>query len=194
MGMERAGTLGMLAVAALVVIGLSVFSGTGPLQKNLRMKRSLEAAVALRHPFDDIAGKPAPEMRWHSIDGGDVDLHAVAAKTVIFVFSLDYCPPCDSELSALRQLAAESRFSGVRVIGIVRQLSGRDIPQAELLARLRIMPSDFPLVLDSAETDAKLGNIKAVPVTIYIDGSGTVVKQVMSQQYSDLEATISRLR
>jgi hypothetical protein len=49
-------------------------------------------------------------------------------------------------------------------------------------------------VLDSAETDAKLGNIKAVPVTIYIDGSGTVVKQVMSQQYSDLEATISRLR
>jgi hypothetical protein len=51
----------------------------------------------------------------------------------------------------------------------------------------------FPLVLDSPETDARLGNVKAVPVTIYMDTTSTVVKQVMSQQYSDLEAVVSRL-
>ena len=192
-GMRRAATLIVFALALIAVITLRTVSGTPPLQKNIRFSRSIEAAAALRHPFDDMAGKPAPEMHWHSIEGRDVDLQVPPQRTIIFIFSLNYCPPCDLELAALRKLAAETRFSGIRIIGIVRQLSGREIPEPELIFRLRSMGLGFPLVLDSPETDARLGNVKAVPVTIYMDTTSTVVKQVMSQQYSDLEAVVSRL-
>jgi peroxiredoxin len=187
---ERSGKWVNRAVfAAVAVVGfLAIMAGnrsSSSAAMRVRMERSREAAAAFKHPFDDLVGKPAPVSALQTIDGKRVSLSGFSGRTVLFFFSLDYCPPCQTELPALRRVQEENP-ERVRIIGIARQLSGRGVPEAEFITRLKQLDTGFPIVLDDPATDRLFGNIKVVPITIYIDSSGTITHQALSQNYEDL--------
>jgi peroxiredoxin len=181
----------VIALCVLTLVSVHRSSDPGSMIRNLRLARSREAETALKHPFDDMAGKSTPDLTFSTVNGKAIRLSGFHGNTVLFFYSLDYCPPCDTELTALDQLLTTGQASNLRVIGMVRQLSGREIPRQELLARLDGQKHSFPLVMDDHTIDMLFGNIKVVPVTIFIDSSGTITKQALSQTYSDLLKVLS---
>jgi thiol-disulfide isomerase/thioredoxin len=181
------------AFAAVVLVGcLAILAGnrsSSSAAMRVRLERSQEAAAAFKHPFDDLVGKPAPALALQTIDGKKMFLSGFPGSTVLFFFSLDYCPPCQEELSALRRVLEESPGQ-VRIIGIARQLSGRGAPETEFVTRLQHLEAGFPVALDDPALDRLFGNIKVVPSTIYIDSSGTITRQSLSQSYEDLRKSL----
>jgi peroxiredoxin len=181
----------VISLSILTLLSVHRSSGRDSVIRNLRLSRSREAVAALKHPFEDLVGKPAPDLTVSTVSGEPIRLAGFHGNTVLFFYSLDYCPPCESESAALDHLLATGQVGNVRVIGMVRQLSGREIPQQELLARLGEQKHSFPLAIDDHNIDVLLGNIKVVPVTIFIDSSGTITKQALSQTYNDLLKSLS---
>jgi thiol-disulfide isomerase/thioredoxin len=182
---------GIAALALLAVFLMGQPDSREAAMKNLRLSRSREAEKAFKHPFDDLTGKPTPGLPLLSIDDKQVYLSGFSGDTILFFFSLDYCPPCQSELAALQQLLRETRGK-VRVIGIVRQLSGRELAREILESRLRALDPGFPVVIGDSGTDRLFGNIQVVPGTFYIDSSGIIVRQSLNQNYQELRSFISR--
>lgn len=180
-------------LAAVVLVGfLAILAGkrsSSSAIMRVRLERSQEAAAAFKHPFNDLAGKPAPALELQTIDGKKISLSGFQGSTVLFFFSLDYCPPCQAELPALRRVLEESPRR-IRVVGIARQLSGRGAPEAEFVTRLQHLDAGFPIALDDPATDRLFGNIKVVPTTVYIDSSGTITRQALSQAYEDLRKSL----
>ncbi len=183
------------AVAALGLLTILLVhdqsSGHDSANTNLRLQRSQEAAEAFKHPFDNLVGKPAPDMTLLAVDGTQVRFPGFRGDTVVFFFSLDYCPPCQAEMSALQQLLMETQAKKIRVIGIVRQLRGREVTQNELVARLRGMPIGFPVVIGDYNVDKIFGNIRVVPTTVYIDNSGVIARQSLNQGYDELRKNLT---
>lgn len=178
----------LAGVAGLVVLALFLFKQPANRQaalESLRLSRSRQATEAFKHPFDNLVGQPAPNLTLTSFDGKQIQVSGFKGNTVVFFFSLDYCPPCQAELSALQQLLRDHPRN-IRVIGVARQLSGREITPEQLQSRLSALNAGFPIVMDDSSIDKFFGNIKVVPVTIYIDSSSTLTKQSLSQNYQDI--------
>jgi len=191
---ERSGKwMNRAVLAAVIFVGfLTILAGKRPSTSAAareRLQRSQEAAAAFKHPFDDLVGKPAPVSVLQTIEGKRISLSGFSGSTVLFFFSLDYCPPCQAELPALRRVQEENP-ERVRIIGIARQLSGRGVSEAEFITRLQHMDAGFPIVLDDPVTDRQFGNIKVVPTSVYIDSSGTITRQALSQTYEELQKSL----
>ncbi|MEV1142642.1 TlpA disulfide reductase family protein [Micromonospora sp. NPDC049799] len=113
-------------------------------------------------------GKALPELSLPCFTGGTpVALRDIRGPAVINVWA-SWCPPCRKELPAFQRLS-ERAAGQLRVVG-VNSRDGREAAQS--------IGEDFgvrfPVVVDQGEAFQRALERNAIPLTVLVDGQGTV--------------------
>lgn len=119
-------------------------------------------------PAGPGVGKVLPDLTLTCFTGGgQVALREVRGPAVINVWA-SWCPPCRKELPAFQRLS-ERADGRLRVLG-VNSRDGREAAQS--------IGEDFgvrfPVVVDQGEAFQRALERNAIPLTVLVDGQGTV--------------------
>ncbi|MGN9813305.1 TlpA family protein disulfide reductase [Micromonospora sp. BQ11] len=119
-------------------------------------------------PAGPGVGKALPDLTLTCFTGGTpVALRDVRGPAVINVWA-SWCPPCRKELPAFQRLS-ERAAGQLRVLG-VNSRDGREAAQS--------IGEDFgvrfPVVVDQGEAFQRALERNAIPLTVFVDGRGTV--------------------
>jgi len=158
-----------LAVAALVVVGLTQLPGS-------RQSASLPSLGAARQRAL-LAGSPAVLAALHEqggslLSGGERSLRArlaaLAGYPVVINKWASWCVPCRAEFGAFQRVAAEYGKS-VAFLG----LDSGDSSRADALSFLRAHPVSYPSWFDpSGALGLRLTDSSFTPVTVFIPVHG----------------------
>lgn len=126
-------------------------------------------------------GKPAPPILATDTEGKPFDLASLKGQVVLIVFWATWCPPCVSELPALKDLKSKYGDQGFVILGVNADAKreGR-APLAETLPVVRRFLLDhcvsWPNVLcgDGAGDPTKAYGVKAIPANFLIGRDGTI--------------------
>ena len=184
--------VGVLLLAAVLVVGLTRASGDDPPPADAPTTFDLEAART------QLAGAPAPLASLHEqsarLLGGGVPafekrLSQLKGTPVVINKWASWCGPCRAEFPAFQQVATE-RGSEIAFLGVN---SGDSIqPARDFLAEY---PIPFPSYLDPDEQIAR--RIKApanYPITVFLDARGkpAFIRQGPYDTARALEADVDR--
>lgn len=114
-----------------------------------------------------LEGKPAPEFALATLDGGDVDLHAMRGRPVVLNFWSTWCQPCRLEHPALQRAA--QAWPDVQFLGIVYN----DEPD-KASRYLAQAGSAYPSLIDPGGRTAIAYGVAGVPETFIIAPDGTI--------------------
>ncbi|MBN1920269.1 MAG: redoxin domain-containing protein, partial [Anaerolineae bacterium] len=114
-------------------------------------------------------GQAAPNFRLELLDGSTLTLEDLRGKVTVVNFWASWCPPCQEELPALREVWEATREQPVTLVGIAYQ---------DEEAAVRAMVDDYgigyPVGLDAGEAIAGQYGITGTPETFVIDAEGNV--------------------
>ncbi len=111
----------------------------------------------------------------------DQNLIAEADLTVLNIWGT-YCGPCIQEMPDLGELAEEYAGTGVQIVGIPVDVYDREgIQTAQLI--IDETGADYLHLLPTEDLyDICLSDVSAVPTTIFVDRSGTIVDMVVGSR------------
>ena len=137
------------------------------------------------------AAGQAPELRFTTFDGEEVDLGGLRGKGVVINFWASWCTPCREEADLLEQTWRREKENGIIFLG----LDYLDQEPAAL-AYLAEFDITYPNGPDLRSQAARRYRIQGVPETFFISPEGriveTVVGPIASQQ--ELDALLDRIR
>ena len=137
------------------------------------------------------AAGEAPELRFTTFDGEDIDLRELRGKGVVINFWASWCTPCREEADLLEQTWRREKDNGIVFLG----LDYLDQEPAAL-AYLKEFDITYPNGPDLRSQAARRYRIQGVPETFFISPDGkiveTVVGPIASQQ--ELDALLERVR
>ena len=133
----------------------------------------------------------APELRFTTFDGVEIDLDELRGNGVVINFWASWCTPCRDEAEMLEQTWRRERDSGIVFLG----LDYLD-QEPSALAYLAEFDITYPNGPDLRSQAARRYKIQGVPETFFISPEGriveTVVGPIASQQ--KLDALLDRIR
>lgn len=120
-------------------------------------------------PADDVTldGLAAPDFTLPTLDGGTLALAELRGQPVILAFWASWCRPCKQEIPAL--VAFQKQHPEVRVVTV-----NVDRDPADARKSLQRMQSSLPVALDTDASVAGRYLLTAMPLTVLLDGNGTV--------------------
>ena len=137
------------------------------------------------------AAGEAPELRFTTFDGVEVDLDELRGKGVVINFWASWCTPCRDEADLLEQTWRREKGKGIVFLG----LDYLDQEPAAL-AYLAEFDITYPNGPDLRSQAARRYRIQGVPETFFVSPEGriveTVVGPIASQQ--ELDALLDRIR
>ncbi len=137
------------------------------------------------------AAGEAPELRFTTFDGEEVDLGGLRGKGVVINFWASWCTPCREEADLLEQTWRREKENGIVFLG----LDYLDQEPAAL-AYLAEFDITYPNGPDLRSQAARRYRIQGVPETFFISPEGriieTVVGPIASQQ--ELDELLDRIR
>ena len=137
------------------------------------------------------AAGEAPELRFTTFDGEEVDLGELRGQGVVINFWASWCTPCREEADLLEQTWRREKENGIVFLG----LDYLDQEPAAL-AYLAEFDITYPNGPDLRSQAARRYRIQGVPETFFISPEGriveTVVGPIASQQA--LDALLDRIR
>lgn len=137
------------------------------------------------------AAGEAPELRFTTFDGEEVDLSELRGQGVVINFWASWCTPCREEADLLEQTWRREKENGIVFLG----LDYLDQEPAAL-AYLAEFDITYPNGPDLRSQAARRYRIQGVPETFFISPEGriveTVVGPIASQQ--ELDALLDRIR
>ncbi|MCY4411576.1 MAG: TlpA disulfide reductase family protein [Caldilineaceae bacterium] len=137
------------------------------------------------------AAGEAPDLRFTTFDGGDIDLRELRGKGVVINFWASWCTPCRDEAALLERTWRREKDNGIVFLG----LDYLDQEPAAL-AYLAEFDITYPNGPDLRSQAARRFRIQGVPETFFVDPEGriveTVVGPIASQQ--ELDALLERIR
>ena len=137
------------------------------------------------------AAGEAPELRFTTFDGVEVDLGELRGKGVVINFWASWCTPCREEADLLEQTWRREKENGIVFLG----LDYLDQEPAAL-AYLAEFDITYPNGPDLRSQAARRYRIQGVPETFFVSPEGriveTVVGPIASQQ--ELDALLDRIR
>jgi thiol-disulfide isomerase/thioredoxin len=114
-----------------------------------------------------VVGAAAPRFRIDDLEGGKVDLLALRGRPVFLNFFATWCAPCKLELPYI--VKAFPNYGGrVTFVGIDEQ----ETPEA-VKAFARRMGIGYTVGIDEGNVAADY-LVGAIPVSVFIDASGTI--------------------
>ena len=137
------------------------------------------------------AAGEAPELRFTTFDGVEIDLDELRGKGVVINFWASWCTPCRDEADLLEQTWRREKENGIVFLG----LDYLDQEPAAL-AYLAEFDITYPNGPDLRSQAARRYRIQGVPETFFVSPEGriveTVVGPIASQQ--ELDALLDRIR
>lgn len=138
--------------------------------------------------------RPAPAFELSELNGGMVRLSDYRGKVVLLNFWGTWCDPCKEETPTLQALHQELETQGLVIIG-VNLFSQETQGEQAVRAFLNSYAVSYPIALDKNGDAARSYQISPIPVSYFIDKSGTIrfVKLGVLTK-SDVHALFERLR
>ncbi|MDX9955289.1 MAG: cytochrome c-type biogenesis CcmF C-terminal domain-containing protein [Anaerolineae bacterium] len=115
-------------------------------------------------------GQAAPDFRLMLLDGSTLALEDLRGKVTVVNFWASWCPPCQEELPALREVWEATREEAVALVGIAYQ-------DEEAAVRAAVDDDGgipYPVGLDAGKRIAGQYGITGVPETFVINAEGNV--------------------
>ncbi len=151
---RRARAWGIALLLALPLLALLAYGFT-------RNPRSLPSP---------LVGRPAPNFRLGTFDGGTVDTTALRGKVLVVNFWASWCyPACYEEAPRLQRVWEAYGNRGVVVIGV--NIQDREGPAREFIARFS---QTFPNGMDRTGKITIDFGVYGVPETFVIDQEGRI--------------------
>ena len=137
------------------------------------------------------AAGEAPELRFTTFDGEDIDLRELRGKGVVINFWASWCTPCREEADLLEQTWRREKDNGIVFLG----LDYLDQEPAAL-AYLKEFDITYPNGPDLRSQAARRYRIQGVPETFFISPDGKIVKTVVGPiaNQQELDALLERIR
>jgi peroxiredoxin len=139
-------------------------------------------------------GKPAPEFRLATLDGGEVDSGVLRGKVVLLYIWFTGCPPCMKETPTLVALNREFAARGFSIVGAnADRLLGLSYDDEVRRRYLQEQDANFPVVHWTKESDTAYGRVSIFPTLFLIDRKGVVIHHwVGFVPAEDLRSAISQ--
>jgi len=133
-------------------------------------------------------GAPAPSWTEQRLSGASLSLAQLRGKAVYLNFFATWCPPCNSEASAINAIARDYGARGLQVVGV-------DVLESTQKAALFRSQHHliYPVLVDDGTMRDRY-RVNALPVHVFIDRSG-VVKRIVEGELSpdEMRAAVERL-
>ncbi len=114
-------------------------------------------------------GKPAPDLSIQTLNGkGDISLDSLQGKVVVLDFWATWCGPCKASFPKLEELS-KKMGDKVEVVGI-----SVDDEKTGVLEFAKENGATFAIGWDEGHAIAGRWNVKNMPTTFIVDGSGKV--------------------
>ncbi len=158
-----------IVVAAGLAIGLTVGVGSGPARAPAFSLPRLGGGGTVSYPLTG----------------------AEAHKPVVLTFFASWCTPCRAELPMVAKVARQERAAGDKVVFV--GVDGNDATSSGL-AFARSSGVTFAVGANADSALAPKFTLFGYPGTVFIDGSGAIVKTVHGPvSHATLEAFVARL-
>ena len=125
-------------------------------------------------------GKSAPSFRLTDIDGESISLSDFRGKPVLINFWATWCSPCRFEMPYIQEVYDEWSGQGLVVLAVD---IGESPSQVEKF--IQAYNLSFPVLLDVAGKVAEQYNVRYIPMTYFIDGSG-IIRDIKIGPFSSL--------
>lgn len=175
---------GGLVVGLLVIAAVWAFTAAGP----------AAGTAGQGLPAVGETNRPAPEFALPGLDGGTVQLSDYRGKVVLVNFWGTWCEPCKEEMPALQAAYQELNAEGFEIIGI--NLYSQE-PSGDGAVREFLKPYGitYPVALDTDGAIARAFQISPIPVSYFIDPSGSIrYVRIGTLQSEEVRALFARLR
>lgn len=126
---------------------------------------------------EPVLGGPPVRMSLPRLAGGSLALHSLRGKPVLITLFTTWSLDCQLEAPGFVRLDERFRGQGLAVIGIALD-SGGTSPAKLVKLYVEEVGFRFPVLLaapDNLELVGGLGQTKAVPRTVLLDGAGHIV-------------------
>ncbi|MDQ6930255.1 MAG: redoxin domain-containing protein [Candidatus Eremiobacteraeota bacterium] len=114
-------------------------------------------------------GRPAPAIAARSLDGRPVSLSDFRGKVLVLNFWATWCPPCRAETPDMIESYRKLHGSNVAFLGVD---STENSPIIRSFIASKGLP--YPVALDNDKTTSANYDVRGIPTTVVIDGSGIV--------------------
>lgn len=125
---------------------------------------------------------PAPDFDLVTLDGDRISLAALQGKPMVINFWATWCAPCRAEMPML-QSTWERYADTVVIIGV-----DVDEDPAVVKAFVDELGLTFPIALDQGAEMSGRYNVRGLPTTLFVDGSGVIRKIYPGQLHSAILA------
>jgi thiol-disulfide isomerase/thioredoxin len=153
---------------------------------------SVDVAAVLAHPKFGKAlertitgweGKPAPAFRVTTYGGEPLSSESLAGTPHLLYFWFSGCPPCVRISPLLAELDRVYASRGFRIVGLNAD-KVLEIPTTdqERTAYAKKYGWTFTLAHMTTEVQEAYGSVSVFPTLFFVDGRGTIVKQLVNFQ------------
>lgn len=138
-----------------------------------------------------LRGKPAPAFTLSDLNDHPVSLSDFKGRPLLINFWGTYCAPCKIEMPWLQDLSKKYASSGFEVIGVTYDV---EVGKATIAKDVQQLGVTYPILLSDAKAEKDyLSNTEYLPMSFYVDRSGTVVEVTAGLgSKDDLEAMVEK--
>jgi thiol-disulfide isomerase/thioredoxin len=159
----------------------------------------VDAATGAEKYESPLTGKPAPAFALEDLSGNKVSLASYKGKAVLVNFWATWCAPCKIETPWLIELRNQYAAQGFEILGISADELDRDDAQMlgnekkEIGQSAEKMHIPYPVLIDGATLSDSYGGLDVLPMSFYVDRTGTVVAVQMGLTSKDeMEGNIKK--
>jgi thiol-disulfide isomerase/thioredoxin len=151
----------------------------------------VDAATGAEKYDSPLTGKAAPAFALEDLSGHKVSLASYKGKAVLVNFWATWCAPCKIETPWLIELRNQYAAKGFEILGISADDLDRDDSQKlsdekkEIAQSAEKMHIPYPVLIDGATLSDSYGGLDELPMSFYVDRTGTVVAVQMGLTSKD---------
>lgn len=116
-----------------------------------------------------------PDFTVFDAKGNSVKLSDYAGKPIVVNFWASWCPPCKEEMPSFNKQYAKNKDKVVFLM--VDLVDGQRETQAKGQTYYNSQGFSFPIYFDNQQQAAKAYTVSTIPVTLFIDSNGKIVKK-----------------
>jgi len=146
-----------------------------------------------------LTGKPAPAFALEDLTGKKVSLADYKGKAILVNFWATWCAPCKIETPWLVELRNQYAAQGFEILGISADDLDKDDAKKLADEKKEIGRSadqlhiPYPVLIDGGSLDKDYGGLDELPMSFYVDRTGTVVAVQMGLSSKDeMESNIKK--
>lgn len=130
-------------------------------------------------------GTKAKNFALKDLQGKTVTLDQFKGKVVVLNFWASWCPPCRGEMPEFSEMDKEFKKSGEAVLLTVNMTDGQRETKSKVLKFIADNKYTMTVLLDEKGEAAAAYDVRYLPTTCVIDGSGVVKGQLIGGTTKD---------